>query len=142
MSVGGKVSKKQWTTEEICTLIDAFREHKNLWQTKDTNYKNRIKKMDSYKEIALLFDTNWMEIDRKIKNIISQYQRERRNYKKMKKSGAGQHFTPKWFGYNAMSFIHDKNKPRKGVQIGGEYEVSVLFILNLNFKGFMYSQKN
>lgn len=83
-----------------------------------------------------------MEIDRKIKNVISQYQRERRNYKKMKKSGAGQHFTPKWFGFNAMSFIHDKNKPRKGVQIGGEYEVSFLFILNLNFKGFRYSQKN
>lgn len=83
-----------------------------------------------------------MEIDRKIKNIILQYQHERMKYKKMKKSDAGQHFTPKWFGYNAMSFIHDKNKPRKGVQIGGEYEISFLFILNLNFKGFRYSQKN
>ncbi|KAF5281836.1 hypothetical protein FQA39_LY05050 [Lamprigera yunnana] len=29
MSEGGKVSKKQWTTEETCTLIDAFREIEN-----------------------------------------------------------------------------------------------------------------
>lgn len=129
MSESDKVAKKQWTTEEICTLIDAFREHRNLWNPKDVNYKNRIKKKDSYQEIAQLFHIKWMEIERKIKNIISQYQRERRNYKKMKTSGAGQHFTPKWFGYNAMSFMHDRNKPRKGVQIGGEYEVSFLFLL-------------
>ncbi|CAH0552228.1 unnamed protein product [Brassicogethes aeneus] len=123
MAEGGKVSKKQWTTEEISTCIDAFREHKNLWDPKDVNYKNRIKKMDSYKEIAQLFDTNSMEIERKIKNIISQYQRERRNYKKIKTSGAGQCFRPKWFGYNAMSFMHDRNKPRKGGSESSDEEI-------------------
>uniref|UniRef100_A0A6P7GSR3 Uncharacterized protein LOC114325862 n=1 Tax=Diabrotica virgifera virgifera TaxID=50390 RepID=A0A6P7GSR3_DIAVI len=121
MSEGGK---KEWTTEEICTLIDALREHRNLWYPRDANYKNRIAKVDSHKQIAQLFDTNYLEIARKIKNITSQYLRERRNYKKIKKSGAGQNFIPRWFGYNAMSFMHDKNKPRKGVQIGGEYEES------------------
>lgn len=127
--------KKVWTTEEIGILIEAYREHRNLWDPKNLDYKNRIKKMDSYKEIAGLFDTSSEEVERKVKNIISQYQRERRNYKKMKKSGAGQHFKAKWFGYNAMSFLHDKNKPRKGIQVGGEYEVfsSLIFLIKQYF---------
>lgn len=99
--------------------------------------------MDSYKDIALLFDTNWMAIDRKIKNIILQYHVNERIIKKIKKSGAGQHFTPSgWVIGNAVSSMHDKYKPRKGVRIAGEYEVSFLFIFNLNFKGFRYSQRN
>lgn len=120
--------KKQWTTEGIGTLIDAFREHRNLWDPKDIHYKNRIKKMDAYKELAQLFETSSAEIERKLKNLMSQYQRERRKYKKMKKSGAGQSFRAKWFGYNAMSFIHDRNKPRKGIEIGVQYEVSSSFL--------------
>lgn len=81
--------------------------------------------MDAYKEIASIFDTSADEIQRKIKNIISQYQRERRAYKKMKKSGVGHVFKAKWFGYSAMSFLHDKNKPRNGTQIGVELVVSM-----------------
>lgn len=115
---------KQWTTEEVGILIETYREHANLWDPKNMYYKNRIKKMDAYKEIASVFNTTTLEIERKIKNIISQYQRERRNYKNMKKSGAGHVFKAKWFGYSAMTFLHDKNKPSKGTQIGVEFEVS------------------
>nr|CAH7747039.1 unnamed protein product [Callosobruchus chinensis] len=49
---------------------------------------------------------------------LSSYARERRNYKKLKKSGAGKHFTPKWFVYELLSFLRDKNKPRKSLQAG------------------------
>ncbi|CAH0560412.1 unnamed protein product [Brassicogethes aeneus] len=114
-------NKKQWTTEEVSNLIESYRAHTNLWNPKNTEYKNRIKKMDSLKEIAKLFNTNFNEVERKIKNLITQYQRERRNYKNMKKSGAGQIFKPKWFGYNSMLFLNDKNKPRRGVEAGGDY---------------------
>ena len=71
--------KKQWTTEEVGILIDTYREHANLWDPKNMCYKNRIKKMDSYKEIASVFKTTTLEIERKIKNIMSQYQRQRPN---------------------------------------------------------------
>lgn len=65
MSVGGNVSKKQWTTEEICTLIDAFSEHRNLWQTIDANYKNRIKKMVHTKKLPYcLTPTGWKLIEK------------------------------------------------------------------------------
>lgn len=116
--------KKNWSVEECSNLIEAYRNHSNLWDPKHLDYKNRIKKIDSLKEIAEIFATSHEEIERKIKNMITQYQRERKKYKLYKKSGAGKVFQPKWFGYNAMLFLHDKNKPRKSSQIGLEYEVS------------------
>ncbi|CAH1995893.1 unnamed protein product, partial [Acanthoscelides obtectus] len=116
--------KKKWTTEEVGNLIETYRDCPNLWNPTNLEYKNRVKKMDTYKQIAHVFKTTPHEIERKIKNLITQYQRERRSYKKMKKSGAGHVFKAKWFGYSAMSFLHDKNKPRKGTQIGVELEGS------------------
>lgn len=77
-------------------LIESYRAHPNLWNPKNTGYKNRIKKMISLKEIANLFNTNFNEVKRQIRNRITEYQRERRNYKNMKNSGAGQFFKPKY----------------------------------------------
>ncbi|CAI6360260.1 unnamed protein product [Macrosiphum euphorbiae] len=83
------------------------------------NKKNGLlKKPDALKEIAITFNTDSSEIDRKLKNVYSQYTRERRNYKAMKKSGAGKEFHAKWFGYDLMSFLQDKNKPRKTREFG------------------------
>ncbi|CAH2006124.1 unnamed protein product [Acanthoscelides obtectus] len=108
--------KKQWTVEECSNLIELYRDHTNLWNASHIDYKSRIKKYDSLKEIAQRFGTKYEEIERKIKNLVSQYQRERRNYKKLKKSGAGH--------TSAMCFLHDKNKPSKGRQVGLNFEDS------------------
>nr|CAI5839835.1 unnamed protein product [Callosobruchus analis] len=75
-------------------------------------------KADALKEISLLLNVPLNDVEKKIKNINNQYARERRNYKKLKKSGAWKHFTPKWFGYELLSFLRDKNKPRKSLQAG------------------------
>ncbi|XP_023017068.2 uncharacterized protein [Leptinotarsa decemlineata] len=116
--------KKQWTVEECSNLIEIYRKHPNLWNTSHIDYKNRMKKYDSLKEIAQQFETKHEEIERKMKNLISQYQRERRNYKKLKKLGAGHTFKAKWFGYSAMCFLHDKNKPIEGSQSELDFEDS------------------
>ncbi|CAH1996219.1 unnamed protein product [Acanthoscelides obtectus] len=89
---------------------------------------DRYKKYDSLKEIAEIFGTTKDEIERKLKNINTQYQRERRNYKKCQKSGAGNEFKAKWFGYTAMAFLQDRNKPKKGHQAGIEYDVLQLAV--------------
>ncbi|CAH1970882.1 unnamed protein product [Acanthoscelides obtectus] len=118
------MNKKTWTIEEVTNLIEVYRERPNLWNPKNVDYKNRYKKYDSLKEIAEIFGTTKDEIERKLKNINTQYQRERRNYKKCQKSGAGNEFKAKWFGYTAMAFLQDRNKPKKGHQAGIEYDDS------------------
>nr|CAI5829116.1 unnamed protein product [Callosobruchus analis] len=87
---------KKWNTENTCKLIELYREHSILWDPKNKDYKNRYKKADALKEISLSLNVPLNDVDKKIKNINNQYARERRNYKKLKKSGAGKHFTPKW----------------------------------------------
>ncbi|CAH2240267.1 jg2278 [Pararge aegeria aegeria] len=114
--------KRSWTCEEVLSLIEQFQKHPSLWDGRSVYYKSKMKKQDAYKEMAATFQTTTTEVDRKIKNIISQYQRERRNYKKVKSMGVGGSFRAKWFGYHAMSFLHEK--PRRGGEVGGEYQDS------------------
>lgn len=111
--------KTKWTVDNTCKLIELYRETPLLWDPTNSEYKNRYKKADALKEIGGSLNLSEEEIERKIRNINSQYQRERRNYKQCKKSGSGQKFIPKWFGYALMSFLKDKNKPRKSQEAGG-----------------------
>ncbi|CAG9829791.1 unnamed protein product [Diabrotica balteata] len=69
---------------------------------KNKDYKNRYKKADALKEISLSLNVPLNDVEKKIKNVNNQYARERRNYKKLKKSGAGKLFSSKWFGYVAF----------------------------------------
>lgn len=111
-------TKKKWNIEDTCKLIELYRESTILWDASSPNYKNKFKKADALKVIAIQLNTDANEIDRKLKNVYSQYSRERRAYKAMKKSGAGREFRAKWFGYELMSFLQDKNKARKSREAG------------------------
>lgn len=106
-------TKNKWNLDDTCKLIELYRESPMLWDVTDLNYKNKFKKVDALKEIGMELGTDAKEIERKLKNLHSQYSRERRVYKTMKQSGTGRYFRAKWFGYDLMSFLHDKNKPRK-----------------------------
>lgn len=116
MTSGEKI---KWTVENTCKLIELYREAGLLWDAGHLDYKNRYKKADALKEIGILCGASSDEVDRKIKNINTQYQREHRNHQLVKKSGAGKTFVSKWFGYTLLSFLKDKNKPRPSGNIGG-----------------------
>lgn len=79
--------KKKWSVEDTCKLIELYRESPILWNAKDLNHKNKLKTANALKEIATILHTNVNEIDRKLKNLYSQYTREIRNHKSMEKSG-------------------------------------------------------
>lgn len=111
--------KAKWTVDNTCLLIEMYRETPLLWDPNNIDYKNRYKKADALKEFGRTLNVSAEEIERKIRNINSQYQREKRNYQQYKKSGAGQKFVSKWFGYALMNFLKDKNKPRETQEAGG-----------------------
>lgn len=80
-----------------------------MWDATNLNYKSKFKKADVLKEIGMQLSVDANEINRKLKNVYSQYSRERRVFKAMKKSGAGRDFHAKRFGYGLISFLQDKN---------------------------------
>lgn len=116
---------KVWSTTDTCKLIELYRESPVLLDARCPDYKNRYKKADALLELAEALSTTPDSIDKKIKNITSQYAREKRLHEKATKSGAGKEFHSKWFGFNLMEFLKDKNQPRKtiegGVQVNIEY---------------------
>ncbi|KAL4090696.1 hypothetical protein QTP88_025485 [Uroleucon formosanum] len=92
-------TKKKWNVEDTCKLIELYQESPILWDATNLNYKNKFKKADALKDIGMQLGTDANKIDRKLKNVYSQYTRERRAYKTMNKSGTGRDFRPKWFGF-------------------------------------------
>jgi hypothetical protein len=54
-------------------------------------------------------------VGKKIKSLLAQYRRERRNVADAKKSGSGAEYikVPKWFVYQRFTFLDGINKPRK-----------------------------
>lgn len=131
-------TKKKWNVDDTCKLIELYRESPILWDATNLNYKNKFKKADALKEIGMQLSTDTNEIDRKLKNVYSQYSRERRAYKAMKKSGAGRDFRAKWFGYDLMSFLQDKNKPRKSREAGltEGSQVKIMFFSTISYNIF------
>ncbi len=43
---------KNWTTENICVLIDLYQERPCLWKTKDPEYMNSVVKLVKLQEIV------------------------------------------------------------------------------------------
>lgn len=76
----------EWNKENVSKLIELFREHPVLWNSKHFDYKMRNKKQDAWNEIALEMKLDRNEGEKKMRCLISQYQR---NCKKSKKSGSG-----------------------------------------------------
>lgn len=109
---------KLWSTSDTCKLIELYRESLVFWDTRVEGYKNRYKKADALLELAQALSTTPDKIDKKIKNIKSQYAREKRLHEKLTKSGAEKEFHSKWFGFNLMKFLRDKNKSRKTIEGG------------------------
>lgn len=124
------MSKKNWTILETSKLIEYYRMERNLWDPKCREHKNKMVKQVSFMKLAGIFGVSLPEIDRKIKNLLSQHRRERRKHRKHKKTGEAGQFLSKWFGYNLMGFLNDKYKQQRA-QEKEELQVEYLTIFSL-----------
>uniref|UniRef100_A0A6P7GYH4 Uncharacterized protein LOC114344535 n=1 Tax=Diabrotica virgifera virgifera TaxID=50390 RepID=A0A6P7GYH4_DIAVI len=89
-------------------LIDLYHYHSVLWDSTDENYEDKVKKKASWKSISNFMRIHELEIRRKIKNLTSQFFREKKKIKEDTKSGT----TPKWFAYQSLLFLADKHEHR------------------------------
>ncbi|XP_053618252.1 uncharacterized protein LOC128679819 [Plodia interpunctella] len=118
----------EWDDEKYLTLINLYHEKEVLWNPKHPDHKSRPKRFDSLNEIANHFKTNVSEIERKIKNLTSQYYRERKKVTDSKKSGIGTDcvYQSKWFAYKSFSFLQNKNTPTAMIDSETSNESSVV----------------
>lgn len=101
----------EWCKDDVLTLIQMYKDRENLWNCATNEYRNKNNRHDALTEIADHFETTKFEVERKLKNILSTFARE---HKKTvtKKSGSGSDdvVTTKWFAYQSLLFLKDRNK--------------------------------
>lgn len=100
----------KWSVEDTEKLIQTYQSYQNLWNVDHPEFYNRSKRKTTFVEIASIFQIPPLEVERKLKNMRSQYLRERRQAEMMSKNGLN--YKPKWFGYMSMSFLDNKIRPK------------------------------
>ncbi|KAK9738854.1 Alcohol dehydrogenase transcription factor Myb/SANT-like [Popillia japonica] len=94
-------------------LIILYEQHPNLYDITSTNYKNKVMRTESYREIAadmkkeLNIHVTYHDINKEIKNLRTQYFVETNKIKKSEVSGASTSniYRPSWWCYKELSFL-------------------------------------
>ncbi|XP_068917429.1 uncharacterized protein [Tenebrio molitor] len=110
--------KKSWTKEETYSLISHWELHPELWDVKNKNHKNRLKRQNALKALSTMFITTPTEINRKLHNMRTQFHQELRKMQ-TKHSGCGsdEAYQSSWEFFRAMSFICCDNSNPKTVDV-------------------------
>lgn len=84
----------EWTKELTNHLIELFREYRVLWDPTFMDFKNRNKKHDAWTELGAELKTNASEVEKKMRMLIGQFQRELK--KGRSGDGADAPYKTKW----------------------------------------------
>lgn len=99
--------KKTWSRKEIFSLIAQWEHHPELWDMKNKNFRNKIKKQKLIAELASKFNVDESEINRKLHNLRTQFHQELRKIARRQGdvlNGNGT-YQSSWEFFNAMCFI-------------------------------------
>lgn len=77
----------EWTRDKIINCIENYRERTLLWDPTHVHYKHRFKRADAWRELAGIFEVPRDEVEKKMKNLISQFRRVEKKKTKEKKIG-------------------------------------------------------
>ncbi|XP_043671180.1 uncharacterized protein LOC122630592 [Vespula pensylvanica] len=102
-----------WDNELIIKLIDQYKKYECLWIPSNKYYKCKNIRKDAWKKISSVIKTDIVQVKRKMKNLSAQFYRGRRKKRSMKKSGVEGVFISKWFAYNSMLYLSNRNMIRK-----------------------------
>ncbi|KAF5300839.1 hypothetical protein FQA39_LY10961 [Lamprigera yunnana] len=105
----------EWTNAKVCELIELYRDRPVLWDCRLKEYKDRNKKQDALQEIADTFGVDKQVVEKKIKNVVCHFLREIKRERDPSKSDAGNSdvYKSKWFCFNNMLFLKDRNTPKE-----------------------------
>lgn len=97
----------EWNRLDIYRLIQEYHSRTLLWDPEDEEHKCRKKRLLALAEISETIGIDQTECEKKMRNLVSQFQRE---VKKMKTDLT---YTSKWFAYEPMLFLENKKKGEK-----------------------------
>ncbi|KAL0119711.1 hypothetical protein PUN28_007864 [Cardiocondyla obscurior] len=97
----------QWRQETILKLISAYRAKRLLWDHNAPDFTDRSKRIYAWKEIADELGYDVMTVERKLKSLKTHFMSVHKAYVKRRlKADPGTVVKPKWFAYEALSFLN------------------------------------
>ncbi|XP_011144662.1 uncharacterized protein LOC105186277 [Harpegnathos saltator] len=105
----------QWKQEAILNLINAYRSRRFLWDHTTSEYNDRNKRFEAWKEIADEVGFDVLTVERKLKSLKTHFMSVHKAYAKRRlKADLNSDIAakPKWFAYEAMTFLIKGLAPR------------------------------
>jgi hypothetical protein len=80
----------EWSKEDVIKLIDQYRTRNVIWDPKNTDHFNKIKKQDAWEEIAKEMNRSVDDCKKKMEYLLASLRRERMKMKKHTGTGKGE----------------------------------------------------
>ena len=90
------------TIKQLIILIELYEAHPALWDPKDTSYKIKVKKVDTWKSILAALSIEQAGVEKKMKTLIGQFHRELEKRKATPESGAADVSESNWFAHSKL----------------------------------------
>lgn len=99
----------EWSKQTTLKLIDLYRDKPVLWNQTHCDYKNKRKRFAAWADISNELNIDKGELEKKIKNVNSQFLRELKRLKETKTSPDDK-YESHWFAFDSLLFLRDKTK--------------------------------
>ncbi|XP_011866239.1 PREDICTED: uncharacterized protein LOC105561123 [Vollenhovia emeryi] len=104
----------EWSKDMTTRSIELFREKRVLWDPTVMDFKDRNKKHDAWTELGADMEMSANEVEKKMRMLIGQFQRELKKGKSG--DGADAPYKSKWIFFKMLLFLKDKNEPRHSTE--------------------------
>ena len=96
-------------------LIKVYRSKSVLWDPKNPQYYNKIKKEDAWEEISEKVKKPKVQCKRKMEYLLAALRREKIKMKRSLDTGKGtdEIYQSQWFAFESLQFLWDRNKSRR-----------------------------
>ncbi|XP_040167987.1 endochitinase A-like [Anopheles arabiensis] len=115
--IGSYKNKKNpiQATEKVLHLIQLVGTYPCLWKDSERQYKNQEISHQAWREIGAALNEKLEDAQEKWKNLMNTYRCTKKEIARSQTTGSGASkiLQDVWYGYEAMSFLHDTVVPRR-----------------------------
>ncbi|XP_076673266.1 uncharacterized protein LOC143371681 [Andrena cerasifolii] len=114
----------EWSNEECLQLISLYEKHPVLWDPKNSFYFSKRKKLDAWDSIANELGMDVQIVRQKMSSLLGSFRQQKSKGNRAMGTGKGakQVYCSKWFAFERMQFLLDKNQPRRSISTKNSVE--------------------
>ncbi|XP_018580150.1 uncharacterized protein LOC108917849 [Anoplophora glabripennis] len=93
----------EWSSEASLALIDEYKRHPVLWDSRHQSYSSKVQKQEAWEDIALNMQMDLLEVKQKMNSLLGSFRREKSRMRRVKEGSSV--YCSKWFAFEKMQFL-------------------------------------